>query len=149
MNNMRELGRQTGEAVRLIRFIPTTDNFKALIRFAAIFFEEYTHEPQRDRQRGQVVKMPGDNVSKYLMENDGRIQETPRIENNEVQPRILKLFRNSSRFPWVSGEFCERGFERYWENPNRPEENGWYRVIIDLVDDSTPPPNAPQRWEKL
>ena len=149
MSEARTRGRQVGEAISFMRFLPATNNFKALVRFPAILFQEYVHNPERMYERGEVIKLPGDNICKFLLTGDGRIQTQPRIENNQVQPSLLKLLRNSSRFPWVREEFCERGFERYWENPNRREEDGWYKVIVDVVDDATPPPNAPQRWQKL
>ena len=145
MSEARERGRQVGEAIGFLRFLPATNNFKALIRFPAVLFQEYVPDPERNYERGEVLKMPDDNVCKYLLQGDGRIQ------NNQPPPEnsLCKLFRNNGRFPWVREEFCERGFERFWENPQRPEEDGWYRVIVDTVDDGTPPPNAPQRWEKV
>jgi hypothetical protein len=149
MSEIREKGRQIGEGIALLRFLPATNNYKALNRFPAFLFQEYKPDPERNYERGEVIRMPDDSVSKYLLTGDGRIQSTPRIENNQVQPSLLKLFRNAARANWVREEFCERGFERYWENPQRPEENGWYRVIVDVVDDADTPPNAPQRWERL
>jgi hypothetical protein len=114
-----------------------------------MLFQEYVEDHSRQYERGEVIRIGGDTVSKYLVMADGRIQEPIRIEGNEVRPSILKLFRNSNRYPWVREEFCEFGFERYYENPQRPEENGWYRVIVDVVDDATPPPNNSNAWKKL
>ena len=137
-----DLGFSLGAGLSYIRFIPSTNNFKALVRLPAMAFQEYVADPNRDYERGEVITMPGDEVSKYLLTGDGRIQTTARIENDQVQPSLLKLFRNKEPAPWVREEFCELGFERTYQGHT-------YKVKVAVVDDATPPPNATDRWDQV
>jgi len=139
---MYDLMLGVSRGVRKIRFLPATNNYEALIDLPALLFEEYTNaDPDRMYDRGEVLKMPGDKVSKYLLTGDGRIQpDKPPPENS-----LCKLFRNAGldgAFEWVREEFCTRGFLRH--------HNGkLWRVKVDRVDDATPPPNATDRWEEV
>jgi hypothetical protein len=146
MSRARETGRSASEGIRFIRFLPATNNYEALVRLRAVLFQEYKPDPERMFERGEVLKMPGDNVSKYLLQGDGRIQ----IDRPPPINSLCRLFRDGGRYGWVREEYCSFGFERFWENPNRPEENGWYRVIRDNAGDNvTPPPGVPQTWERV
>ena len=144
MSKARDVGKQIGKALGLIRFIPSTPNFEALVRLPAFLFQEYTVDGERMYERGEVLRMPGDLVSKYLLQGDGRIDPSNPPPTNS----LCKLFRNNGRFDWVREEYCIKDFERYYDDGS--ERKGWYRVTAaNAGDNNTPPPNAPQVWEKL
>ena len=135
MSRAREYGGKIGEGLGFVRFLPATNNYEALVRLPALLFQEYAPDPERMYERGEVLRMPGDNVSKYLIQNDGKIQlDKPPPENS-----LCKLFRNAARADWVEEEFCERGFVRTYDDGKD------YVVIVDTVDDKIPPPNS-QSW---
>jgi hypothetical protein len=146
VDNLREAGIDIGKGIGFIRFLPATNNYEALVRIPASLFQEYTPDNERMYERGEVLKMPGDNVSKYLLTGDGRIQtDRPPPENS-----LCRLFRHSGRFEWVREEYCSRGFERHYTDPNNHERMGWYRVTANNAgDNNTPPPNIPHVWERL
>ena len=123
-----------GRGIRKIRFLPATNNYEALIDLPAAVFEKYKPDPERMYDRGEVLRMPGDDVSKYLLTGDGRIQnDRPPPENS-----LCKLFRNAGldgQFDWIREEFCMRGFIRR-------HDGKLYEVTAERVDDGTPPPNS-------
>jgi len=129
-----------------MRFLPATNNYEALVRLPAGLFLEYVPDDQRMYERGEVLRMPGGLVCKYLFTGDGKIQlDKPPPENS-----LCRLFRNASRFEWVREEYCSNGFERFYEDPNDPNRTGWYKCIaMNAGDNNTPPPNLPQVWLKL
>jgi len=149
MNKYQEAGFGIGEGMRMGRYHTSEGNGRMLLRFPATAFDEYVPNPNTEYPAGYVLKMSDDPVSKYMFTRDGKLDVSP------SQSNMCKLFRNGNRYPYVEEEFLESGFERYWENPNRPEEDGWYRVKLRndgevmIVSDKTSPPNAPDRWEKL
>jgi len=146
MSKFREAGQNIAEGMRLIRFLPATNNYEALVRFPASVFQLYMPDPERMYERGEVLRMSDDNISKYLLTGDGRIS----IDKPPPKNSLCRLFRNSSRFPWEREEYCSRGFERHYVDPNSSERTGWYRVIqTNAGDNNTPPPNMPQTWERL
>jgi len=144
MHEARDFGKQIAEGLAFLDIISERD-FRGCLRLPATLYPEYVPDPEIDYKRGMVLRMPGDKVSKYAFTGDGRIQ------NGNPPPinSLLKLVRNlAGRYRWVREEFCEKGMWRWWDNdPNRPEQHGWYEVIADIVDDATEPPNATNRWE--
>jgi len=129
-----------GRGIRKIRFLPATNNYEALIDIPAMVFEEYTPDPQRMYDRGEVLRMQDDDVSKYLLTGDGRIQ------NNQPPPvnSLCKLFRNAGldgQFEWVREEFCMKGFIRSYNGK-------LYEVTAERVDDATAPPNS-NAWKEV
>lgn len=135
-----------GEGMRFMRFLPATNNYEALVRFPAYIFEKYKPDPERMYERGEVLRMPDDDVSKYLLTGDGRIQnDRPPTENS-----LCRLFRDSDRHDWVREEYCSKGFERHYTDPDDAQRTGWYKCIADNAgDNNTPPPGVPQTWQKL
>jgi len=124
------------DALRLVDFF---FSHEALVRLPPIVFQGYINDPERQYNRGEVIAI---NECKYLIQNWGRIDSQPRIEGDQVQPSLCKLFRDSGRYDWVKEEYCAKGFERFYNGE-------WYRVISSNVDSGTPPPNDYQNWEKL
>ena len=143
MSKARETGFALGRiisGVRKFRFLPATNNYESLVDLPAYLFEEYTGaDPERMYERGEVLKMPLDNVSKYLLTGDGRIPaDRPPFENS-----LCRLFRDASPGMWIREEYCSKGFVRYYDG-------AWYMVIANNAgDNNTPPPGLPQTWEKL
>ena len=143
MSSIKEKGKQIGEALSLLDFSVSERNYEALVRLPAMLFAEYVPDPDRMYERGEVIRVG--NV-KYLLQNWGRID--PNVPP-EVNP-LCKLFRDSGRYEWVREEWCSQGFERHWENADRPEESGWYRVIAaNAGDNNTAPPSVPSVWAKI
>jgi len=145
MSKFKEAGKQIGEGISFIKFLPATNNYEALVRLPAILFQEYEPNPERMYERGEVLKMPGDNVSKYLLTGDGRIQnDRPPPENS-----LCRLFRNRERCEWAREEYCSNGFERYYDDGD-PKRTGWYKVIASNAgDNNTSPPGLPNIWKKI
>jgi len=141
-----DVGRRTRLGIQRVKFLPTTDNFIALTDLPAIWFEEYAPDPDRQYVRGHVLKMPGDNISKYLSEHDGvRIQASrpPGHPDN----RDFKLFRNGGRYRHVRGEFVRKGWWRWWDSdPGRQQQHGWYEMLSEHNDENHDPPNVPHIW---
>jgi len=135
--NKREYGQSIGEAFKYIDFT-AGHSMDALVRLPALVFKSYVHDPLLDRERGQVVRV--DNY-KYLIQNNGRLNEEPHIENNQVQPSLCKLFRDSSKYDWVREEYCIEGFIRTYNGVD-------YRCIVQIEDSATPPPNN-NSWEVI
>jgi len=136
----RDSGKQIGEALRRIDFFYSME---ALVRLPAYLFPEYEPDPERMYNRGEVVRIGN---AKYLIQNWGRID----LDKPPPVNPLCKLFRDAGRYDWVREEYCSRGFERYWENPDRPQDTGWYKVIADNAgDNNTPPPGAETVWEKV
>ena len=137
MNKFREAGKIFGgamQAVKKIDFSVSERNFEALIDFHFSYFAEYAPDADRMYNFGEVVRVGN---SKYLIQNQGRIDvDRP----PEVNP-LCKLFRDSGEYEWVREEFCMVGFVRIYE--------GVRYVALRNVDDSTPPLNNPQAWERL
>jgi len=139
---------------RMQRFLPTTASCEQLLVLASkpgIFFE-YTYDPDRQYEQGEVREYDGWTL---LLQNTGRIQEPIRIEDNQLRPSILKLFRGIESHDldgtprhWVREEFCVHGMERYWSDSDSNRE-GWYVVVSPRVDSATPPPNDNQNWAKV
>ena len=132
MSKARDAGKSIGEALRYVDFFYSME---ALARLPAMLFAEYAPDPDRNYNRGEVVRV--DNA-KYLLQNWGRIDPAQPPPVNS----LCKLFRDGGRYEWAREEYCIRGFERSYEGV-------WYRVTADSVDDATPPPNNPQAWERL
>jgi len=140
MSDMRDKGKQIGEALNLIDFF---FSHEALARLPAMLFAEYVPDPDRMYNRGEVVRMGS---SKYLLQNWGRID----IDKPPPQNPLCRLFRDSGRYEWVREEYCAKGFERYYEDANNSQNTGWYKVIADNAgDNNTPPPGMPTVWERL
>jgi len=136
-----EKGKAITQAIGYLRFIPSTPNYTALVTFPYLCFQEYTPDPDRMYDRGEVIRVGRE---KYLIQNDGRIDPNiPPPENS-----LCKLFRDGGRYDWVREEFCLKDFERYYDDGD-PWRSGWYKVISNNVDSSTPPPNDDQNWEKV
>lgn len=147
MSRARDTGKSIGEAFQYIDFF-SGKGPDALVRLPYLIFPEYVPDPQRDYQRGEVIRV-GNN--KYLLQNWGKIDDNnpPRIEGTQCYPPLCKLFRDSGRYDWVREEYCIKGFERYYDDGD-PNRTGWYRVITENAgDNNTPPPGVPQTWEKL
>jgi len=147
MNKAYEAGKTIGEAISLIDFSVSERNHIALVKLPALLFKEYVPDGNREYQRGEVIRV---GTEKYLLQNFGKIDPNnpPRIEGNQVQPSLCKLFRDAERYNWVREEFCLKGFERYFDDGD-PVRTGWYIVISDVVDNAAPPNALPQNWEKL
>ena len=146
----REAGRQIGEALSLIDFSVSERNYDALVRLPSLLFAAYEADGSREYARGEVVRV-GNN--KFLMQNWGKIDPAnpPRIEDGVVLPSLCKLFRDGGRYDWVREEWCIRGYERYYEDKSRPENTGWYRVVMSNAgDNNTAPPYTPLAvWERV
>lgn len=145
----KEAGKQIGEAINLIDFSLSENNFTALAKLPYILFAEYIPDPDKMYYRGEVIRVKD---NKYLIQNQGRIE-------NDRPPHInslCKLFRDSKRYDfdgnvrfWVREEWCLFGYERYYENPDRPQDNGWYRVKTNHAEgNNTQPPGMPNIWER-
>ena len=143
MNDIKNKAKQIGEALSLIDFSVSERNFTALVKLPALLFTEYAEDPQREYNRGEVIRV-GNN--KYLLQNWGKIDAD---RPPPVNP-LCKLFRDGGRYEWVREEWCIQGFERYWENAERPQDTGWYRVIAASAgDNNTPPAGVPGVWIKI
>ena len=153
------LGHDIIEGIGEIRFTPGTQNYNAVVILPYSVFRQYAMDVLRPErivsnyfyERGEVACV---DRCKFLLDGDRRLNpndpnEIPRIEGNEVKPGNLKLFRDSGRYNWVRNEYCLKGFERYFEDSNRPDKTGWYTVISARVDSSTPPPDDYQNWQKM
>ena len=130
MSRAKEHGRQSWNWVRYIDWFY---NMGALARAPSPIFDEYVPDGQREYQRGEVVRIKHE---KYLLENWGKIDPAIPPDKNP----LCKLFRDGGRYPYVPKEYCLKGYPRYWEDAN-PEREGWFEVIAEMVDDSTPPPD--------
>jgi len=139
--NAFELGKSIARGIKKIRFLPATNNYEALIDLPAILFEEYgTRDSNAMIERGEVLKMPNDIVSKYLYQGDVRADKPP---TEETQCKLFRSAGLDGSLIWVGDEFCMRGFLRRY-----PDANGdLYEVTAERVDDKTPPPNS-GAWEK-
>jgi len=143
MSAAYDKGKAITEAIGYLKFLPSTNNYIALVTFPYLLFEEYVPDGNRMYERGQVVRV---DKEKYLLQGDGRID----IDRPPPINSLCKLFRDGGEYDWVREEFCLKGFVRYWENPERPQDTGWYKVIADNAgDNNTPPPGVPTAWEKL
>ena len=141
MSESYEKGKAITQAIGLLRFLPSDNNFKALVTFPYILFEEYLPDTNRMYERGEVVRVGRE---KYLFQGDGRLDKSPK------ESPLCKLFRDAGRYEWVREEYCIEGFIRHWKNPSKPDENGWYRVVTDNAGDNvTPPPGVPWVWERV
>jgi hypothetical protein len=121
-------------------------SFRGCLRVPATLYPEYVPDPNRNYLRGTVLKMPDDNVSKYVFTGDGRIpNDRP---PGHPEQRQLRLVRNrTGRFRHVREEFCEQGMWRWWDaDPNRQEQHGWYELIVPIFDGNQDPPQIPQIW---
>lgn len=147
MSAIRDKAKGVGEAISLIDFSTSERNMVALVKLPALLFAEYVPDGERVYERGEVIRV-GSN--KFLIQNFGKIDPNnpPRIESNQVEPSLCKLFRDGGRYDWVREEFCLQGFERYYDDGDA-NRTGWYRVISARVDSGTPPPNDYQHWEKI
>ena len=134
------LAETTKDNLSLIDFSVSERNAKALVGLDYILFSEYLHDPSRQYQRGEVVRV---GEYKYLLTNNGNITTNP------ADSTLCKLFRSKASYDldgtpreWVREEFCMRGFERHYNNK-------WYRVKVDVVDSATPPSNDTNAWEEI
>jgi len=121
--------------------------YRGCLRMPAMLYPEYAPDPDRQYARGYVLKMPGDNISKYVTINDNiRIQndKPPGHPDN----RDFRLVRNlTGRFRHVREEFCEKGAWRWWdEDPSKPQEHGWYELTAAVFDGNQAPPQIPNIW---
>jgi len=137
---------------RAHRFLPTTSNFEQLLNLPAKTFQPYVEDSNRQYEQGEVFAF---NDWVILCQQSGRIQEPIRIEDNQLRPTMLKLFRGIESLDadgtarnWVREEFCIKGMQRYWQDTD-PSRTGWYEVISARVDSSTPPPSDSMNWGKL
>ena len=138
IDDIRAIGYAIGDGLKYIDFW-TAKNQEALVRLPYIVFAEYVPDPQREYERGEVVRM---GCNKYLLQNFGKIDPANPPPTNS----LCKLFRDkNSHDPdgtdreWVKEEYCLKGFERKY--------NGiWYVVIADRVDSGTPPINDAASW---
>jgi len=142
-----EAGKLIGEAISHIDFSVSERNSVALVKLPSLLFPEYVPDGNREYNRGEVIRVGSE---KYMFTNWGKIDPNnpPRIEGTQVQPSLVKLYRDSGRYNWVREEFCLQGFERYYEDTGNPSNTGWYRVISDVADGAAPPPND-NRWSKI
>ena len=147
MNGLLEMGKSIGEALRMIDYSVSERCMTALVKLPALPFEEYVPDGNREYERGEVIRV-GNN--KFLIQNWGKIDPAnpPRVENGQVQPQLCKLFRDSGRYEWVKEEFCLLGFERYYDDGDE-NRTGWYRVVSNVVDSGTPPPNDDRNWVRV
>jgi len=106
-----EVGFAVTHAISMLRFLPATNNYDALVTFPYLCFEEYVPDAERQYERGQVVR---ESCCKYLIQNDG-----VRIDVSRPLREQLKLFRDSGRYDedgaprtWVREEYCLNGFQR-------------------------------------
>jgi len=136
---------------RSYTFLPTTDNFEQLLRLPAKVFAEYVPDPDRQYEQYKVIKLDS---WKLYFQNNGKIQEQIRIEDNRIKPSILKIFRSVDDHDpdgtprnWIGEEFCIQDMRRFWQDGD-PNRTGWYRVKSARVDSATPPPNDGQNWVK-
>jgi len=144
MSEMREKGRQVGEALALIDFSVSERNYEALVRLPATLFAEYKPDPERMYDRGEVIRVG--NTDKYLLTNQGRID----VDKPPPENPLCRLFRDNRRYEWVREEYCSNGFERHYTDPSDAKRTGCYKVIANNAgDNNTPPPNLPQTWQKL
>jgi len=140
-------GERIGISMSKLRLmIPDNDCYEFLIYCPAQLIPEYEYVPNKNWLRGKFTRVGND---KFLLTGDGRINESP------VTSSLCKLFRdenshNPDGLPrhWVREEFCIKDTERYYDDGD-PGRTGWYKVISERVDSSTPPPNDYQNWEKL
>ena len=136
MNDYRESGRIFASGIRalgLVRFLPSTNNYDALIAAHYSYFQKYTPDSERMYDRGEVVR---DGINKWLLQGDGRLDAAIPLENQS----LLKLFRDNGRYEWAREEYVLQGFERSYNGQ-------WYRCIAVREDSATPPPNNPASWE--
>ena len=131
MSRARDTGKSIAEAFTYVNWYWSME---ALVRMPAMFFQEYVPDGDRFYERGEVVRI---GTYKYLLQGDGRIQ----VDNPPPTNSLCKLFRDSGRYEWVREEYCIKGFERSYNDV-------WYRVIVDRVDDATPPSNS-NAWEEV
>ena len=138
MNPARDAGLSVGAAFRYINFFYAMG---ALVRLPYLLFPAYVPDGDRQYNQGEVIRV---GAEKYLLQNWGGIDPNTPPPTNP----LCKLFRDGGRYPWVREEYCLKGFERYYDDGD-PNRTGWYAVTADYVDDATPPPNAPNMWEKV
>jgi len=129
--NAFEVGKGISIGLRKIRFNPSTPNFEALTHLPAFPFETWSQSNDMI-ERGEVRKMPDDNVSKYLYQGDVRGDRPP---NTEPQCKLFRHAGHDGTLEWIEEEFCMRGFIRKYNDV-------LYEVIVDRVDDKTVPPNS-------
>jgi len=122
--------------------------YRGCLRVPATLYPEYVPDPNRQYTRGTVLKMPGDNVSKYVATADNI-----RIPNDRPpghpDNRDWRLVRNlTGKYRHVKEEFCEKGAWRWWdEDSNRPQDHGWYELIALVFDGNQAPFQIPNIWE--
>jgi len=166
---MRAAGRATRESGKVVaavdeltdavymffrtnRFLPTTGNYEQLLRLPAKVFADFVPDPERQYEQGEVIRLDS---WKLLCQSAGKIQEPVRIEDNQIRPTMLKIFRDinshdSDGTPrhWIREEFCVQDMMRFWQDSD-PNREGWYRVKSLRVDSATSPPNDGLNWEKI
>jgi hypothetical protein len=138
------LGYDTTDAISMLRFLPATNNYNALIKFPYSWFQKI--KPLNERyERGEVLQ---DNGYKYLAENDNISVDPGRPLEEQ-----FKLFRDPNAYDedgtprlYVPKEYCLKGFPRWYESESRPEDTGWWEVYSDRVDSAIPPPSDGQNW---
>ena len=143
---LEQIGEDTSKGVALMRFT-NEDSRVSLVTLPYIYFPEFVFIQNHDYERGEVVRI-GSN--KYLFPDGGRIDhgQTPATSNRCLLHRDRSSYEpDGARRQWVREEFCLQGWLRYWTNASRPQENGWYRVRVRRVMDSTNPAGASDRWE--
>jgi len=132
---------QVMKSVKDIDFSVSERNAISLVNMPYIVFDEYVPDGNREYQRGEVIRI---DKEKYLLQNWGKIDpsDPPRIEDNQVRPSLVKLFRDGGLYDWVREEFCLEGFPRRYDGIV-------YRLKSNVCDSATPPPNDPQNWEEV
>jgi len=133
--------------VSKLRFLTENDRI-TLTQFPYDCFPEFVWIQDRDYDRGEVIRF---NNYKYLLLDGGRIDEgqTPATSNRCLLHRDIASYDIDGTIrKWVREEFCLQDFWRWWDaDSNKPQQHGWYRVKVRLVNDATDPPNATDRWE--
>jgi len=137
-----------GEGLAFFDVLSERD-YRGLLRLPASLYKrnEYKPDPEKQYPRGYVLKMPGDNISKYVATNDNI-----RIPNNRPpghpEQRDFRLVRNmTGKFRYIREEFLERGAWRWWDtDPNRQEQHGWYELTAQVWSENQEPWQNPQAW---
>ena len=130
-----------------LRFI-NEDNRVTLVQLSwKLFQPEWAPNPDRQWQRGEVARM---GWNKWLSIADNvRIPQgqTPETHSSFLLHRSTASFNpDGTKCGWVREEFVLRGTWRWFDNPQRPQETGWYELLAEVFDGAQTPPQIPNIW---
>jgi len=144
MKNLKALGERMGIGLRYFRFLNEKD-FIALVYLWSCMFEEFTPDTQRQYERGYVLIDEGE---KYVVLNDN--MRFMQDQSPKTHTGCLLVRDELRDLDWIAKEFCIKDSKRFYIDNNNAQNTGWYIVVKDTAgDNNTPPPNAPQYWERM